>query len=116
MKHKHLFAAGVIHVSLACLGILASVAFMLMLFVTPRTRESMDTTLVVAQFVVMFLIIGLYGVFGIGLIKHARWATGVPGYILAALSLPGFPVGTALGAYTIWAIMDFKKQGDRTST
>jgi len=42
---------------------------------------------------------------GWGLMKYRSWAR-VLGIILSVLSLPGFPLGTALGAYGLWVLLN----------
>jgi hypothetical protein len=42
---------------------------------------------------------------GIGLLKYKSWAR-ILAIILGVLSLLGFPIGTALGIYTLWALLN----------
>lgn len=42
---------------------------------------------------------------GWGLLKFKPWAR-ILTIILAVLSLPGFPVGTLIGAYALWAMLN----------
>ncbi|OGO31087.1 MAG: hypothetical protein A2Z16_15505 [Chloroflexi bacterium RBG_16_54_18] len=42
---------------------------------------------------------------GLGLLNFKPWAR-ILAIILALLNLPGFPIGTALGIYTLWAMLD----------
>jgi hypothetical protein len=42
---------------------------------------------------------------GWGLLKFRRWAQ-VLGIILSVLSLPGIPLGTALGIYGLWVLLN----------
>jgi hypothetical protein len=41
---------------------------------------------------------------GLGLLKFKRWAR-ILALILAILNLLAFPIGTALGIYTLWALL-----------
>ncbi|HRX12744.1 MAG TPA: hypothetical protein P5210_13880, partial [Draconibacterium sp.] len=41
---------------------------------------------------------------GIGLLKRKEWAR-ILTLILSVLSLVNFPIGTAIGAYSIWAMV-----------
>ena len=42
---------------------------------------------------------------GIGLLKYKSWAR-ILAIILAVLNLFAFPIGTALGIYTLWALLN----------
>ena len=42
---------------------------------------------------------------GWGLLKFREWAR-ILGIVLSALSLPGVPVGTALGIYGLWTLLN----------
>ncbi len=51
------------------------------------------------------LMLGLPGLLeGWGLLSHKSWARPL-GFVLAVLNLFNFPFGTALGAYTIWVLL-----------
>ena len=41
---------------------------------------------------------------GIGVLKYKQWAR-ILTLVLAVLNLLAFPIGTALGAYTLWALL-----------
>jgi hypothetical protein len=54
----------------------------------------------------LLLVIGLPGVIvGIGLLKGAPWAR-IAGIVFSILDLPVFPLGTALGAYGLWTLLN----------
>lgn len=57
---------------------------------------------VIAAFLALLAVPGIIG--GIGLLKRAEWAR-ILVLILGFLNLLNFPLGTALGIYTIWALM-----------
>jgi hypothetical protein len=52
-----------------------------------------------AAFLLLLSLPGFIG--GIGLLRRRAWSKALT-LIVGALSLPNFPMGTALGAYTIW--------------
>ena len=58
---------------------------------------------VIAALIVLFSLPGI--VTGIGLLHHREWAR-IVGIVLAAISLPGVPVGTALGLYGLWVLLN----------
>ena len=59
--------------------------------------------LAVASFLVLTAIPGIVG--GIGLLKGKNWAR-VLVIFLAILDLIDFPFGTAVGAYTLWVLLN----------
>ena len=53
---------------------------------------------------VFFLVLSLPGLLaGYGLMKHYAWAR-ILAIVLGILNLFNFPLGTALGAYTLWVL------------
>ena len=42
---------------------------------------------------------------GFGLMKFKSWAR-ILGIIIGILNLPGFPIGTAFGVYTLWVLFN----------
>ena len=69
--------------------------------------EAMAITTTVGLFVAGFLVLtalpGIVG--GIGLLKGKNWAR-VLVLFLAVLDLIDFPIGTAIGAYTFWVLLN----------
>jgi hypothetical protein len=59
--------------------------------------------LVVFVFLVVVSVPGI--VVGIGLLHYRPWAR-IGGIVLAAISLPGMPFGTALGIYGLWVLLN----------
>jgi len=59
--------------------------------------------LAVAGFLVLSALPGIVG--GIGLLKGKNWAR-VLVIFLAVLDLIDFPIGTAIGAYTFWVLLN----------
>ena len=58
---------------------------------------------VVGGFVVLTYIPGVIA--GMGLLQFNNWAR-VLALVLGILNLPGIPLGTILGVYTLWALLD----------
>ena len=42
---------------------------------------------------------------GMGVLKHKMWGR-ILSIVLGILNLPGFPVGTAIGVYTLYVMLD----------
>jgi hypothetical protein len=59
--------------------------------------------LAISGFVMLVSIPGIIA--GIGLLSFKPWSR-ILAIILALLNLPGFPVGTVLGIYSLWALLD----------
>jgi hypothetical protein len=54
---------------------------------------------------VLFIVLSIPGIIaGIGLMKRKEWAR-ILSLILSVLDLINFPVGTAIGAYSIWVLV-----------
>jgi hypothetical protein len=70
-------------------------------------RTAIAVTSLVAIIISGFiLLISAPGVVaGLGLLSYRPWAR-ILTLILGILNLPGFPIGTLLGIYTIWALLD----------
>jgi hypothetical protein len=70
-------------------------------------RDAIAVTTIVSLFVGGFLLVtSLPGILaGWGLLAHKSWAR-ILAIILGILNLPGFPVGTALGVYTLYVLLD----------
>jgi hypothetical protein len=66
-------------------------------------RITMVVGIIVSSFVVLVSAPGI--VAGIGLINLRPWAR-ILGLALGVLNLPGFPTGTILGVYTLYALLD----------
>ena len=67
---------------------------------------------------VVLIVLSIPGIIaGIGLLKRKEWAR-ILTLILSALDLFNFPLGTALGIYSIWALVqpevmvEFKKSNN----
>ena len=61
----------------------------------------------VALFFVVLSIPGIVG--GIGVLRRQRWAR-ILVIVLAAISLVNFPIGTALGIYSLWVLLQRETQ------
>ena len=70
-------------------------------------RTAMNVTGLVAAIVGILLVsLSVPGIIaGFGLLRYQGWAR-ILALVLGVLNLPGFPVGTILGIYTIWALLD----------
>lgn len=109
---KHVQVVGALHIGLSILGILAAVVVLLSLLLPAWIVASEgDTEAVpilisigcgVSGFLGLLSIPGIVG--GIGVLRHRRWARIVI-LIVAVLNLVNIPIGTAVGVYTLWVLM-----------
>jgi len=113
----HVKVLGVLYIALSALGLCAAVMLMLAVGaatgIVGTTADPSDaavalpiigiagTTLV--AFLVMVSVPGL--VAGIGLLKYQSWAR-ILTIVLSIVNLINFPLGTALGIYGLWVLLN----------
>ena len=112
----HVTAVGVLHIGLGVLGILVSCIVLAGtigpgLIALTVEGDALPLSIlaivggVVSAFVLVLSVPGIVG--GVGLLKYKPWARYLV-MILAALGLVNIPVGTIVGAYTIWVLVQDK--------
>jgi hypothetical protein len=106
---KHITLVAVFNIGLSIMGILG--ALIIFIVVVGAGRISGDPharaiTYVIGSAIAYFLILvavpGIIG--GIGLLKRQSWAR-ILLLVISVLNLIHFPFGTAVGIYTIWAMV-----------
>jgi len=106
---KHITLAGAFNLAMGIMGILGVIAGSMMMAVLENHIEEPDA----AAIVVLAVSLGLsyLAVFStaqiicaIGLLKRTSWSR-VLMIIVSAFKLPSVPIGTALGIYTIWVLI-----------
>lgn len=108
--HLHVRVVGWLHVVGAFL-LVATGAFLFLFFAgmgagadDPEAFRILGAIgLALVVFMVLIAVPGL--VAGYGILKRRAWAR-VIGIVVGALDLPLFPVGTVVGAYTLWVLTD----------
>ena len=105
---RHIRILGVIYIAFGALGILA--ALLLFFGVTgegllSENRETiLITTSAATAVAVLLVLISIFAIIGgTGLLRRRSWAR-VLVIILGCLYLLSFPLGTAVGIYTLWAL------------
>jgi hypothetical protein len=70
-------------------------------------RTAISVLLIVSAFIGGFLtLVSLPGIIaGFGLLAYRPWAR-ILALVLGILNLPGFPLGTILGVYTLYVLLD----------
>ena len=108
---SHVKAVGIIHIAFSVLGILIALIFFSVLNLVAKIPDIEEEAVRILQTVGMvipwFVIIcsapGIAG--GIGLLKYQAWGR-ILVLILSFLALLNFPIGTAVGIYSIWVLFD----------
>jgi hypothetical protein len=114
---QHVKILGILHIVLGGLGVVGA-TIVLMIFgglsalagLSDHAGDGLPAVPVlgaIGGFVfILILVLSLPGlIIGIGLVQFRPWAR-VPGIILSALDLLSIPLGTALGVYGLWVLLN----------
>jgi hypothetical protein len=106
---KHITLVAAFHIAFAALGIFSAVIVFVILTgsaILSGDPDAMAILSIVGTAIASFLLIlSLPELIGaIGLLKRKGWAR-ILTLIVAALQLLNIPFGTALGVYTLWALL-----------
>jgi hypothetical protein len=110
---KHVTVTGILHIGFGALGVFAAAIVFVVLVVTGAIAlmvegdpEPLPILTIIGSTVAAFLVVlstpEIVG--GIGLLKHKPWARYLV-LVLAVFDLFNVPLGTALGAYSIWVLL-----------
>jgi hypothetical protein len=108
---NHVKAVGIIHIAFSAMGIIAAIIVFTVLNIVAKMPDVEEEAMHVLQIVGMVLpwfivVLSLPGIIGgIGLLKQQNWAR-ILILIKAFLDLVSFPLGTAVGIYSIWVLFD----------
>lgn len=107
---RHIKIVGTLHIVLGILGVLG--AFIIYMAISIGGIISGDATAIsitqlvgisVGSFILLLSLPGIIG--GLGILKYKYWAK-ILLLVVGFLNLLNFPLGTALGVYTIWVLMN----------
>ncbi|MGA7613639.1 MAG: hypothetical protein WBX15_00530 [Thermoanaerobaculia bacterium] len=106
----HVTIVGIIHIALGVLALLAGIFFVVVIAgggLLSGDRDAMAVTTGCALAIgIVALILSLPSIIGgIGLLNYAPWAR-ILVLILGVLDLFNLPVGTAIGIYTMWVLLN----------
>ncbi len=106
---KHINIVASLRIGFSILGILIGVLFFTVLYfigdLVDDEEAELVLTIIANVLVVMIIILSIPGIIaGIGLFKRKEWAR-ILTLILSVLDLVNIPIGTAIGAYSIWALV-----------
>jgi len=107
---KHVTFVAALHIGFSIIGIFGAFALFFILRFAGSFVEDVDVANTVLHFVGIFLpflilsvsIVGLVG--GIGLMSYKKWARIIV-LIVSAVNCLNIPLGTLVGVYSIWALM-----------
>jgi hypothetical protein len=115
---QHVSILGILYIAFGALGILAAIAVLVLLggaagiagMVADQDPDAAVAAPILGVLgVVLFGLISLLSIpglaAGVGLLNFRAWAR-VLGLILSALNLLNFPLGTLLGAYGLWVLLN----------
>lgn len=108
--NSHIRAVAMLHIVFGALGTLTgAIAFIAIMFggVLSGDAQAMGILGIVAVFVVTLLtILSLPSIIGgIGCLNGRRWGRIVL-IVVSALDLLNFPIGTAIGGYSLWVLLN----------
>jgi hypothetical protein len=111
----HIKVISWLYIILGALGLLGAAILILLVagggLISGDRTAILATTLVSVILGTVIILVSVPGIIaGIGLLKYRPWAR-ILALVLGILNLPGFPVGTILGIYTIWALLDDESAG-----
>jgi hypothetical protein len=106
---KHINVVAALQIGFSILGIIiGGVLFALFFFLGDLVEDAQAEvvfSIIAKVIMVVILILSIPGIIaGIGLLKRKEWAR-ILTLILSVLDLVNFPLGTAVGAYSIWALV-----------
>lgn len=107
---KHITTVAALHIGLSIFGIIIGAFIFILLtaigFVS-RDEEALAILAAIGTIVGIFLFVlsvpGIIG--GIGLLKRKEWAR-ILILVVSAIDLINIPIGTALGVYSIWVLVN----------
>jgi len=105
---------GRIYTFLGWLGLIGA-GFLLLALFSPQTipADGIQTSLFsISPHLSVFLLIcwsTLLLNFAKDVTGQRKWSTGIPGVIIAVINLLSVPVGTAVGLYTLWVLLQYRR-------
>lgn len=106
---KHINVVAILQIGFSILGLLiGGVLFTLFVLLGSFIQEpdaQVVFGIIVKVVMVVLVVLSIPGIIaGIGLLKRKEWAR-ILTLILSVLDLINFPIGTAVGVYSIWALV-----------
>ena len=116
---QHIRIIAILYIILGILGAVLGLGLFALIFgagvVSQDPNAIFVTGTIGVALAIFFLVLSVPSILaGIGLQKRRNWAR-VLAIILAILNLFNFPLGTAIGVYAMWALMNQQSQSYFTS-
>ncbi len=106
-KHVKMVAALQIGFSIICImmGVIGFVVLRLIGDISDDKDAELVLGIIGTVAIIFFFVVSLPGIIaGIGLLRKKEWAR-ILTLILSVINLLNFPVGTAIGIYSVWALV-----------
>jgi hypothetical protein len=113
-RERHYRIVAIVHIVYACLGFLCGLVgatLLLGLSALPGlSGHSMSESVILRVLGILALAVTVLTTFpafvgGVGLLKRQPWAR-ILLLVVAVFDLVSFPIGTAIGVYTLWALWE----------
>jgi len=106
---KHIQIVAALRIGFSILGLIIGLLLYSLFFLLGDFIDDADVqvvfTIIAKVVLVVIIVLGIPGIIaGVGLLKRKEWAR-ILTLILSVIDLINFPVGTAVGAYSIWALV-----------
>ena len=106
---KHVNVVAALQIGLSVFGIIIGIVILLILNAVGTFAEDRDAGFILhligSIIAIFFFLMSIPGIIaGIGLLRHHEWAR-ILTLILSVIGILNFPFGTAVGIYTIWALV-----------
>ena len=106
---KHINVVAALHIGFSIFGIIMGVIIFAVLHLVGDIADDHEAEFVLSiianVMIIFFAVLSIPGIIaGIGLFKRKEWAR-ILTLIVSVLDLFNFPLGTAVGAYSIWALV-----------
>ncbi|HXG58309.1 MAG TPA: hypothetical protein VNL91_04755 [Thermoanaerobaculia bacterium] len=107
---SHVKVVGVLYVILGVLGVIAGLALFGLIAGAGAISGDRDAFFItgtigtiIGAFIVIMSLPSILG--GIGVLRRRNWGR-VLTIVLSFINLLGFPIGTAIGAYSLWVLLN----------
>ncbi len=106
---KHIQIVAALRIGFSILGLLIGILIYSLFFFLGDFIGDADAqvvfTIIAKVILVVIIILSIPGIIaGVGLLRKKEWAR-ILTLIISVLDLVNFPIGTAVGAYSIWALV-----------
>lgn len=106
---RHISVVASLHIGLSILGLIIGIIVFAVLNVSGGFVQEVEArkilSIIAGVLIIVITVLSIPGLIaGIGLFKRKEWAR-ILTLIISALDLFNFPLGTAVGVYSIWALV-----------